>query len=590
MVQPSITVTSPNGGESWVIGSSQALTWTSANLTGNVKIDLSTDGGSTFPTTLFASTANDGTEPWTVTGGASTTARIRISSVSITSVADTSNGNFTMVQPTITVSVPNGGEGWLIGSLQNIQWTSSNVSGNVKIELSTNGGSTFPTVLFASTANDGTEAWTVAGPATTAARVRISSVTTPSVLDVSNSNFTISSPSITVTAPNGGEMWGVGTMQTITWTSLGVSGPVMIELSRNGGSTYETLFASTADDGSEQWTVMGLPTSNGLVRITSVNAPSVVDVSNGQFTISASFSLLTKLRVHDNGGDGDSLEWGTGAGATDGIDVPFGEYEQPPLPPTGVFDVRWSIAGSQGSRRDVRDTLGGTRQQVIYTGKLQAGGGGYPFVLKWNRLELPAGTFTLRDGPAAFFFSVNMKQQDSLVISDEAVVQFQLVYDGGNTVYGSAQSGWNVISLPLTVGDRRKTVVFPTSTSSASAYTASGYVNRDTLEYGVGYWLKFPSGQALSVSGGLISTDTIDVIQGWNIIGSISSSVPVGSIVQIPGGIVVSSYFAYGSTGYGSATSIDPMRGYWVRVSQNGKLVLSGSVSVSRGKQDRRGN
>ena len=289
MVQPSITVTSPNGGETWVIGSSQALTWTSANLTGNVKIDLSTDGGSTFPTVLFASTTNDGTEPWTVTGEASTTARIRISSLSITSVADTSNANFTMVQPTITVSVPNGGEGWLIGSLQNIQWTSSNVSGNVKIDLSTDGGSTFPTVLFASTANDGTEPWTVAGPATTAARVRISSVTTPSVLDVSNSNFTISSPSITVTAPNGGETWGVGTSQTITWTSLGVSGPVMIELSRNGGSTYETLAASTANDGIESWTVMGLPTSNGLVRITSVNAPSVVDVSNGQFTISASF-------------------------------------------------------------------------------------------------------------------------------------------------------------------------------------------------------------------------------------------------------------------------------------------------------------
>jgi hypothetical protein len=73
-------------------------------------------------------------------------------------------------------------------------------------------------------------------------------------------------------------------------------------------------------------------------------------------------------------------------------------------------------------------------------------------------------------------------------------------------------------------------------------------------------------------------SDTIDVIQGWNIIGSVSTSVPVGSIIQLPGGIVASSYFGYGSTGYGSATSIDPMRGYWVKANQNGKLVLPGSV------------
>ena len=578
MVQPVITVTSPNGGESWAVGSLQTLTWTSANLSGNVKIDLSTDGGSTFPITLFAATANDGTEPWTVAGPASTAARMRVSSLSITSVADTSNANFTLIQPAITVSVPNGGEAWLIGSSQTIQWASSNVSGNVKIDLSTDGGSTFPTVLFASTVNDGSESWTVAGPATAAARVRISSVTTPSVLDASNANFTISAPFITVTAPNGGEVWGVGTPHTIAWTSLGVSGQVMIELSRNGGSTYETLFPATANDGSEQWLASAPPASNALIRVSSPGLPGVVDVSDGQFTISATFAFLTRIVLRDHGGESDSLEFGTGAGATDGIDPLYGEYELPPLPPGGL-DVRWHIPGTLGTKRDVRDTLGGTRLQITYTGAIQPGPAGYPLVLYWNHLALPGGSFTLRYQAGGTWFLANMKQQDSLTLSDETTQQFQIVYDLGYAVYISVPSGWSMLSLPVTVGDRRKTSLFPTAVSNAFAYGGTGYVSRDTLDYGVGYWLKFSAAQVLSFTGDERTLDTLAVVEKWNMIGSISIPVPVENIVQIPNGIVTSRYFAYTGVAYAPTTTISPLQAYWVKVTQNGQLILGAPIA-----------
>jgi hypothetical protein len=274
-------------------------------------------------------------------------------------------------------------------------------------------------------------------------------------------------------------------------------------------------------------------------------------------------------------------------GATDGIDGAFGEYELPPAPPIGVFEVRWQIEGTQGTRRDIRDTVGGTRQQIIYTGTMQAGGGGYPFVLRWNRAELPMeGAFTLRDGNGGTVFLVNMRQQDSVVVSSPAIHVFEIVYDAGTTVYSAVENGWNIVSLPVTKADRRKTVVFPTSTSNAFAYTPVGYVARDTLDYGVGYWLKFPSTGAVSVTGDSMAVDTIEVVQGWNIIGSISSAVPVGNIIQIPTGIVVSPYFAYSSTGYSPATSIDPMRGYWVKSAQSGKLVLPGGASQAQKHHD----
>ncbi len=59
----------------------------------------------------------------------------------------------------------------------------------------------------------------------------------------------------TVTAPNGGESWQAGSPQTITWTGTR-GGTATIELSRDGGATYdETIAADTTNDGSYTWIV-----------------------------------------------------------------------------------------------------------------------------------------------------------------------------------------------------------------------------------------------------------------------------------------------------------------------------------------------
>ncbi|MBI4467706.1 MAG: choice-of-anchor D domain-containing protein, partial [Acidobacteria bacterium] len=194
----SITVTTPNGGENWAAGSAHTISWTSAGVIGNVKILLSTNGGSSYPTTIASNTANDGSYPSTVPSTlGSTTCRIRIESVSTSLVFDTSNANFTVSQ--ITVSVPNGHEAWCRGSTHTILWSSVGVSGNVRIELSTNGGSTYPTVITSSTANDGSYSWTIpsATPASNLCRVRItalSAVTSgPNPANASDANFCICS-------------------------------------------------------------------------------------------------------------------------------------------------------------------------------------------------------------------------------------------------------------------------------------------------------------------------------------------------------------------------------------------------------------
>jgi hypothetical protein len=138
----------------------------------------------------------------------------------------------------------------------------------------------------------------------------------------------------------------------------------------------------------------------------------------------------------------------------------------------------------------------------------------------------------------------------------------------------AVQTSWNLLSVPLTVTDYSKTVLFPTATSDAFAYQG-GYTSQPVLQNGQGYWLKFGAPQSLFLGGQLRSLDSILVLPGWNLVGSISQSVPVASIQSVPPGLATSSFFGYSTGGYGIASSIDPGQGYWVKVTTGGKLVLT---------------
>jgi len=96
-------VTAPNTtGISWNSGSAQTVSWSVGNTTlapvncANVAIDLSTDGGLTFPITIVASTPNDGSEIISVPNNPTTQARIRVRAVG-NIFFDINNANFTIV-------------------------------------------------------------------------------------------------------------------------------------------------------------------------------------------------------------------------------------------------------------------------------------------------------------------------------------------------------------------------------------------------------------------------------------------------------------------------------------------------------------
>ncbi len=140
------------------------------------------------------------------------------------------------------------------------------------------------------------------------------------------------------------------------------------------------------------------------------------------------------------------------------------------------------------------------------------------------------------------------------------------------------QEKWNIVSVPLVMGDYAKTTLFPSATTNAFAFE-NGYVAYGVLNNGRAYWLKFPGGETISHAGLVRTADTVDVAEGWNMVGSLSVTIPVSNVGSVPGGIVTSSFFGY-DVGYSASPTLEPGRGYWVKVSQSGQLVMTSTAIV----------
>ena len=100
----------------------------------------------------------------------------------------------------------------------------------------------------------------------------------------------LGSPLLTVTTPNGGEIWRLGTSHEIQWTSQSDE-DIAIEL-LNGDVTEVAIVESTENDGAYEWSIPTdiSPGDNYRVRCTLVGGLEQ-DISNAPFTISSSPTL-----------------------------------------------------------------------------------------------------------------------------------------------------------------------------------------------------------------------------------------------------------------------------------------------------------
>jgi len=221
---------------------------------------------------------------------ASTTCLIQVMDYNATCKYDNSNAVFTIQMGLPILTAPNGGEVWWAGINQNITWNINSIASgaNVKLEYSTNNGSTW-NLITASTTNDGTEPWFVANANSTQCLVKITSLQN-NLSDISNAVFTIK-PAVSIISPNGsqgGTLWGGCSNTSITFDrSLGFNS-YLIEYSLNNGTTWTTIinnWTTSSNPASYSWNIPNVYGTQCLVRVTPVGYSSYSDQSDNVFTI-----------------------------------------------------------------------------------------------------------------------------------------------------------------------------------------------------------------------------------------------------------------------------------------------------------------
>jgi hypothetical protein len=103
----------------------------------------------------------------------------------------------------------------------------------------------------------------------------------------------VAAPTITVTAPNGGELLTTGNSTNLTWTAADNAGvtAVDLELSRTGsGGTYETIATGLANSGTFSWSPTFPVTAHAILRARAHDAAghTTQDLSNAEFSIANS--------------------------------------------------------------------------------------------------------------------------------------------------------------------------------------------------------------------------------------------------------------------------------------------------------------
>jgi hypothetical protein len=280
---PAIVVLTPNGGDVWPLGTTQTMTWGTGGIGGNARLELNRSyPGGTWEV-IIASTPNNGSYAWTVSGTTSSTARIRITSVETPSATDVSNSNFTIRGPIITLLRPVGGETMITGSVDSVVWSVSGTPGTYIVQLNR----TYPSFSWTTiaTTSNLSAPFSVSGPATSTARIRVYLQSDPTCGDTSSANFSIVDPVITVAWPNGGESLTPGQSVILRWNSTNVPGTKLVEINRDyPGGIWEVL-AVAVDADSLPWMADQYASTVARMRVTSNSFGSATDVSDGNFTV-----------------------------------------------------------------------------------------------------------------------------------------------------------------------------------------------------------------------------------------------------------------------------------------------------------------
>jgi len=211
----------------------------------------------------------------------------------------------------ITVTSPNTGVSWELGSGQTITWSFSDLGTDEFVRIFLLKGGSFVGEIFGNnayipigTGGIGSKYWGIplsepTLPAGDNYQIYIEYVCNPyPCLPPKHMSgyFSLSTPpppTITVTSPNGGEIWQRGTTQTVTWSYTGDPGNSVLIWLRKGDLVYaligNQIDIGTNGQGSYIWPIdpTGATGSDWTIEIFIVGNADITDTSNGYFTLTA---------------------------------------------------------------------------------------------------------------------------------------------------------------------------------------------------------------------------------------------------------------------------------------------------------------
>ncbi len=370
-VPPVASLSSPDGGEVWKVGSLHALLWSASDNVSVSSVDLawSNDGGASW-NAIATGIANTGSHAWQVPALAAGAGRARVTAhdPSGNVGADSSSAAFTIDSWTITASAAAGGS----------------ITPSGVVAVSEGASSSF---VIAPGSGFQISSLTVDGAAVGAlAAYQFNAVA--AYHTIAASFLDTAPPAVAVTSPAGGEIWAQGSVHNITWTAVDNQAvdSVSVEYSLSGGSgPWVPVAHALPNGGAYAWTTPAFDSDSAQVRVTAYDPANNAGVgsSAGLFTLGN-----TTLGVG-------------GAGA-----LTLALRQPTPNPSSGVTHIDFSLPQSGAVRLEVYDLSG--RRVWSQEGSLPAGthsqtwngrgtdgspaGGGLYFV----RLVTPWGTYGRR--------------------------------------------------------------------------------------------------------------------------------------------------------------------------------------------------
>ncbi len=285
----SITLLAPNGGETWVYYSLKEVSWTGQNLSSNIRLEFSPDGGITW--SYFAdlpSGPNGGIHPVSVPYYNTTNALFRIFDFSDPSVSDISDAPFTVIVPPISIYQPATGSIVFANTPTYVNWIVNEPGISlINAEISIDNGLTFVPVAQNINAFYGYAYLTLSDTPAESCILKLYNAMDPSEFSLSTV-FTISNiPVYSLTSPSGGEIVNVFSPLTISWE---VENPYSeyceLEYSTNNGLTWTFINngINIGNSGSYVWNTPNVNSEECIIRIRDSYAYTSINTS-AAFTI-----------------------------------------------------------------------------------------------------------------------------------------------------------------------------------------------------------------------------------------------------------------------------------------------------------------